>query len=88
MRKGWISKNLGKCLTEYKHPRYGKLVEQFHAFATASQFDEDFHGRMYNDVSKHVSPKEKPDCSGGHVLYGITQVGRMIALKSVIDSSD
>ena len=86
MRKGWKSKNVGRCLTEYTHPRYHDLVGQFHAFTTFSQFDEDHHGKKIAEVDAHI--KEEPLCSAGNVLYGVTKVGRMIALKSVIDSSD
>lgn len=88
MFKGWPQKKVGNCLTEYKHPRFDKLVKEFDTFYRTSQFMDDLHGSKTSPrlLFDHLVPE--PRCGEGDVLYGVTKNSRLIRLMAIIDSSD
>jgi hypothetical protein len=86
-----VSRNVGRCVTEYKREDFAQIVSTFkEGYVTVSQFT-------------HPQPKElgqvkfgsygtdrhkEPRCSIGEHLYGINDDGTLTELMSIIDSSD
>lgn len=86
----FISRDLGRCVTEYRHKDYDQLVKQFKYFYKVSQFDTRRNGYelvAYVGTPPNLSPT--PSCSAGEIVYGWNpETGKLIKLISKIDSSD
>jgi hypothetical protein len=83
------SRNVGNTLTEYTHPHYEILVNQFTRFYVVSQFDaSDDLEFPFTDKNMFARFKNEPKCGYGEVLYGVLTNGRLVKLKAIIDSSD
>jgi hypothetical protein len=85
-----ISRNRGRCVTEYKREDYDQVVGTFkEGFVTVSQF---VHPQP-KDLSQvkfgtSGSRMKQPRCSIGEIQYGINDDGTLTELMSIIDSSD
>lgn len=86
-----ISKNVGKCLTEYKVENYDEEVKKYQRFVVVSQFDPKPSHMLDLDFPEGYGyPKQsnEPVCHIGEVMFGVEQEGFLVELKSIIDSSD
>ena len=79
---GWNTKNVGKCLTERVHVEFSNLIKIADRFAMVSQFST--QPKTIEDVSEWIS---EPKCHTGSFLYADIN-GKLIEIKSIIDSSD
>ena len=88
------SRNVGRCLTEYKREDYDEVVKKCTKFFQKSQFDKNHEGSLASDLFSyseiHKMPMVPPKCHYGSILYGILdeENPKIIQLMSVIDSSD
>lgn len=85
-----ISRNVGRCVTEYKREDYDQIVGTFtEGYVTVSQFTypqpKDLSQAKFGTTASRM---KQPRCSIGEVLYGINNDGTLTELKSIIDSSD
>lgn len=83
------SKNLGRCLTEYKHVNYNDLEMQCQLFFTVSQF-RDIRGMPFQRIEELGIrlTNEIPKCSQGMGVYGVMPDKTIIKLIEIVDSSD
>lgn len=79
----FISRSVGRCLTEYKHKDFRSLVERAESFYTISQFSPD--PKSIKDVNaNYVSTNWK--CSYGQKCFAIVD-DKLIKIISILDSS-
>ncbi len=91
MDKLFIEKNIGRCLTEYTHINYQKMIGNFKRFITISQFDatpEHINELVVALREGRVTKVTEPTLSYGQILFGVEKDGTLTKLKSIIDSSD
>lgn len=79
MKSIYVSKSVGRSLTEYKRLNFDVLVKMCKKYIIYSQFDAD------KLVGRYVS---KPICGAAEVLYGIDELGNEHEMMKIIDSSD
>jgi hypothetical protein len=79
MDNNYISRSVGKNLTEYTHKDYFNIINTFVRYVRYSQFDTSMRVGYYSDT---------PICGAGEILFGVDALGRTVKLKAIIDSSD
>jgi len=86
MSTNFISKKIGRCLTEYRHPDLTSLLFYFDFFIAISQFEVQYSD---GDLCKHENLiKTNAKCGYGEILYGVDSNNKVTQLMSIIDSSD
>ena len=86
-----VSRNVGKCLTEYKVENYDEVVKRYDRFVIMSQFDGEIgHINELDFPEGYGYPKQfnEPVCHTGNVMYGVEHDGFLTKLMCIIDSSD
>jgi len=85
-----LSRNVGRCLTEYKREDFDQIVETFkEGFVVVDQFTYP-QPKNLSEVKFGTSGgrTKQHRCSIGQILYGINEDGTLTELMSIIDSSD
>ena len=75
----WIEKDIGKCLTQYKHKEYDKLVSEAEGFVTLDQWTSD------KPDSQPLTTN--PKCGAAEICFALIK-GEYIEIMKKIDSSD
>lgn len=85
-----ISRNVGRCLTEYKREDFAEIVGTFkEGFITVSQFVYPQPKNLSEaKFGSSASRMKQHRCSIGEILYGINDDDTLTELMSIIDSSD
>lgn len=87
----FISRNVGRCLTEYVRRDFADVVGKYQRFVVISQFDKTpGHINELDFPEGYGYPKQfnEPKLGYGQILFGVEEDGTLTKLKSIIDSSD
>lgn len=87
----FVSRNVGRCLTEYVRRDFADVVGNYQRFVVISQFDETpNHIDELDFPEGYGYPKQfnEPKLGYGQILFGVEEDGTLTKLKSIIDSSD
>lgn len=84
-----VSRNIGRCLTEYKREDYDQIVKNYAEFIMISQFIHPKPKTLDEAlVDRHSRLRPTPQCGYGEHMFGVEKDGTLTELISIIDSSD
>jgi hypothetical protein len=84
----YTSKNVGRCLTEYKLTNYDDVVKECVLFFSVTQFRNVTGFSLQRIEELNIRIVDKPCCGSGMVSYGVKSDKSIIKLMEIIDSSD
>lgn len=84
----YVSKVVGRCLTEYKLTDYNEQVKECRLFFRVSQF-QSIDGMDFKRVEELGFRMDNVAyCGSGQKLYGVKDDRTIVKLMEIIDSSD
>ncbi len=83
-----ISREVGRCLTEYKRPDFDQIVADSLWFYTCSQERNLDSWTLDEFLQSQIKELKEPKCGYGMRLYAVLSNRTVVKLMEVIDSSD
>jgi hypothetical protein len=81
----YVTKTIGRCLTETKLENFDEVSANYTMFISVSQFEP--QPKTFQEIGKAIVSTEAKILNG-HYLYAKQESGGLLKLGSIVDSSD